>query len=296
MRRPAILTILALLAGLFAVLAPAGSAQTFTASSYTSRLLTLVNNARADHGLRPLTLTSGTTTVAAGWSATMARQQVLSHNPNLGHEIETHGSPNWTTYGENVGEGMATDPDGLFKAYMNSPEHRENILLRAYRYVGVATVFSGKMAWNTFDFVDSYGTSTTTTTTTTKTTKKTTSKPAPKPAPAPAASPTQQQTAPVAAQSPKAKAPEKKHETKKPARKQHERPAVDDRIRVKGLQLQSAFPASAASAPLASTPVSVVDDLSAPVQGPRRAVIVAIAVLALVAAARRWVLVGARLA
>jgi hypothetical protein len=42
--------------------------------------------------------------------------------------------------------------------------------------------------------------------------------------------------------------------------------------------------------------VSVVDDLSAPVQGPRRAVIVAIAVLALVAAARRWVLVGARLA
>jgi hypothetical protein len=228
MRRPAILTILALLAGLFAVLAPAGSAQTFTASSYTSRLLTLVNNARADHGLRPLTLTSGTTTVAAGWSATMARQQVLSHNPNLGHEIETHGSPNWTTYGENVGEGMATDPDGLFKAYMNSPEHRENILLRAYRYVGVATVFSGKMAWNTFDFVDSYGTSTTTTTTT-KTTKKTTSKPAPKPAPAPAASPTQQQTAPVAAQSPKAKAPEKKHETKKPARKQHERPAAHDR-------------------------------------------------------------------
>ena len=59
----------------------------------------------------------------------MARQQVLSHNPDLGHEIETHGSPNWTTYGENVGEGLATDPDGLFKAYMNSPEHRENILL-----------------------------------------------------------------------------------------------------------------------------------------------------------------------
>ena len=48
---------------------------------------------------------------------------------------------------------------------------------------------------------------------------------------------------------------------------------------------------------VATMPVSVVEDLSAPVQdSPRRAVIVAIAVLALVAAARRWVLVGARLA
>lgn len=291
MRRPAILTILALLAGLFAVLAPAGSAQT-TASSYSARLLELVNNARVDNGLRPLTLTSGTTTVAAGWSAKMARQQVLSHNPNLRRDLETNGSPNWGTYGENVGTGVATDPDGLFKAYMNSPDHRENFLLPGYRYVGVATVFSGKLAWNTFDLVDSYGTSTTATTTTTKTTtKKAASKPAPKPAPEPVASPTQQQAAPAAAPSPKAKAADKKQ----PVRKHQKRPAAaDDRVQVKGLKLQQiAFPATA---PIATTPVSVVEDLTAPVQGPRRAVLVAIAVLALVAAARRWVLVGARLA
>ena len=148
--------VLASVAGTVVAVAPSASAES-TSSAFTSRLVTLVNEARAQHGLRALTVASGTTTVAAGWSSHMASTKTLAHNPNLQSQLESHGSPNWTTYGENVGEGPSSSADNLFTAYMNSPEHRANILGSGYRYIGIATSFSGSVAWNTMDFVDQYG-------------------------------------------------------------------------------------------------------------------------------------------
>ena len=132
------------------------NAESYTTASYSSRLLALVNAARQQHGEEPLALTSGTTAVAEGWTQHLATAGVLSHNPRLAHELSTHGSHSWLAYGENVGMGAADDPDGLFAAYMRSPEHRANILSNDYRYVGLAVVFTGSRAWNTFDFVDVY--------------------------------------------------------------------------------------------------------------------------------------------
>lgn len=186
-----------LVGALVAVLLGAGAAlglvpaqaASWTSSSYASRLVELVNQARQQHGLRPLTVASGTSQVAASWTAHLDATQSLSHNPDLRHQLETHGSPDWTTYGENVGEGPADDPDALFKAYMNSTEHRTNILNSAYRFTGVAVIIDGKTAWNTFDFVDTYHSTQTTSTQQVK------PKPSPKPkptsvAPAPAPVPT----------------------------------------------------------------------------------------------------------
>jgi uncharacterized protein YkwD len=150
---------LATVAGTLIVAAPSASAESST-SAFTSRLVTLVNEARSQHGLRPLSVAGGTTVVASGWSSHMASSNTLAHNPNLQSQIESHGSPNWTTYGENVGEGPASSADKLFTAYMNSPEHKANILGSGYRFVGIATVFSGSLAWNTMDFVDQYGSAT----------------------------------------------------------------------------------------------------------------------------------------
>jgi uncharacterized protein YkwD len=147
---------LAAVAGTFVIAAPSASAESST-SAFTSRLVTLVNEARSQHGLRPLTVASGTTVVASGWTSHMATSNTLAHNPNLQSQLESHGSRSWTTYGENVGEGPASSADKLFTAYMNSPEHKANILGSGYRYVGIATVFSGSLAWNTMDFVDQYG-------------------------------------------------------------------------------------------------------------------------------------------
>jgi uncharacterized protein YkwD len=132
-------------------------ASSYTSTSYALRLLALVNGAREQHGLEDLALASGTESVAAAWTQHLAGARILAHNPQLAHELATHGSHSWRTYGENVGVGSADDPDGLFTAYMNSPEHRANILTGAYRFVGVWVVLTGSRAWNTFDFVDVYG-------------------------------------------------------------------------------------------------------------------------------------------
>ncbi|MBV9293210.1 MAG: hypothetical protein JO222_12230 [Frankiales bacterium] len=162
-RRPAVIVsaITVFLGVILGALAPAASAGSYTPSAYASRLLTLVNQARANAGLPALQLASGTTTVAASWTQQLASAQSLSHNPGLQHALETHGSRNWRSYGENVGQGAIGYPDALFHAYMQSPEHRANILDSTYRFVGVAVVFTGHKAWNTFDFVDSYGSAST---------------------------------------------------------------------------------------------------------------------------------------
>jgi len=131
-----------------------------TPQAFASRLVELINQARTQHGLRALTVTSGTSTVAANWTEHLDRAQALSHNPDLGPQLESHGSPDWTMYGENVGDGPTSSADTLFNAYMNSPEHRDNILGSKYRYLGIGVVFDGSTAWNTLDFVDQYGTST----------------------------------------------------------------------------------------------------------------------------------------
>lgn len=166
MRRPAASArtiVVATIAGIFATvvlttsLGAQASSSSYTTWSYAARLFALVNDARQQHGEQPLALVPGTTEVATGWTQHLAGAGALSHNPQLAHQLSVHGSRAWLTYGENVGVGSADDPDGLFVAYMNSPEHRANILSSEYRFVGVAVVFTGSRAWNTFDFVDVYG-------------------------------------------------------------------------------------------------------------------------------------------
>jgi len=125
-------------------------------STFDSRLLYDINHARTSRGIRALTAVAGTTDVAHGWSCHMAGASWLSHDGRLGSLLETHGSYWWTTYGENVGVTSSTaTADSLFRAYMNSPEHRANILDRTFRYVGVWTKSSAGRRWNTIDFVGS---------------------------------------------------------------------------------------------------------------------------------------------
>jgi len=125
-------------------------------SAFDSRLLYDINHARAVRGIRALTVVAGTTDVAHGWSCHLAGVHLLSHNGRLGTQLESHGSYYWTTYGENVGMTASTaGADSLFRAYMNSPAHRANILDRTFRFIGLWTKSSVGMRWNTMDFVGS---------------------------------------------------------------------------------------------------------------------------------------------
>jgi uncharacterized protein YkwD len=147
----------AALAGVLGVpLATTAAASTYTPtlSSFDARLVYDINHARTSRGIRALTVVAGTTDVAHGWSCHMASVSLLSHNSRLGSQLDTHGSALWTTYGENVGvESSTAHADALFHAYMQSPEHRANILDGAYRYVGLWTKKGGGFRWNTIDFV-----------------------------------------------------------------------------------------------------------------------------------------------
>ncbi|HET7312320.1 MAG TPA: CAP domain-containing protein [Mycobacteriales bacterium] len=130
-------------------------------SRFDTRLLGDINRARASRGIRRLALVAGTTDVAHHWSCHMAKYGVLEHDPYLRWALETHGSPDWTTYGENVGR-QPTDygADHLFHRYMSDPSHRANILDKSYRYVGIWSKRRSGARWNTTDFVgapiDSY--------------------------------------------------------------------------------------------------------------------------------------------
>src|SRR4051812_13114947 len=101
--------LLVTLLGSVAGAATASASSTYTASAYASRLAQLVNSARAQHGVAPLRIVSGTTTVAAGWTAQLARQRALSHNPDLIPELQRHGSASATDVAENVGQGLPND-------------------------------------------------------------------------------------------------------------------------------------------------------------------------------------------
>lgn len=134
------------------VLVPAsGAGAAVDPGAAEARFLQLLNTARAGANLNLLTLDPAATTIARGWSGSMAAAGVLSHNPNLASAISAQVTPNWTHIGENVGEGY--DVDALNAALWASAPHRANIL-GAYDRVGVGVVVGGDGAiWVTFDFV-----------------------------------------------------------------------------------------------------------------------------------------------
>ena len=125
-------------------------------STYDARLLHDINHARAAHGRAPLRATAGTTDVAHRWSCHMGHYDTLSHRPGLVAAISTSGSAAWHVMGENVGASASSDADVLFRAYMNSPKHRANILDSSYRFLGIHTELRHGQRWNTLDFVDRY--------------------------------------------------------------------------------------------------------------------------------------------
>lgn len=118
---------------------PAGPAAVAAASKpsplFGSRQRALINADRASAGLPPLAWSPCLAAVAAQNAARMAAQGYISHTngPNL--DLACHLGLN---AGENVGFTSAGSNDVQLNAmFMNSPEHRANIL-GAYRAVGAA--------------------------------------------------------------------------------------------------------------------------------------------------------------
>ena len=142
------------------------------ASSPAEQVLALINRARAANGLAPLTLTSGLDASAAQHDTTMADGCGLSHQcpgePALGQR-ETAQGVQWTSAGENIGDGGPVSDDnsavasmavGLTQSMLDEqpPDdgHRLNILSTSFTHIGIAVIrdSSTGTVWLTQDFSD----------------------------------------------------------------------------------------------------------------------------------------------
>jgi uncharacterized protein YkwD len=107
------------------------------ASPAESCFFAAINAARASSGLPALTADATLAGIAGNWAATMASQGILEHNPDLNNAIPM----SWGVLGENVGRGPGCT--AIAQAFIQSPEHRANILDASYSAVGVGVVIAG---------------------------------------------------------------------------------------------------------------------------------------------------------
>jgi hypothetical protein len=94
------------------VAAPASAAPADT-------IYSLVNQARAAHGLRGLIRNPVIDGVAVNWANQMGASGSMTHNPSYSSQIPG----GWTGAGENVAMGYPS-AETMFNGWMNSPGHR----------------------------------------------------------------------------------------------------------------------------------------------------------------------------
>jgi uncharacterized protein YkwD len=103
-------------------------------------MLCLVNRARANRGLEPLAAPDSLARAADRKSADILRCEEFSHSA-CGRDPEYW--PQRFGYSGCVGEniaysiGAAATPRAIFRLWMNSPGHRENILRGSYDDIGI---------------------------------------------------------------------------------------------------------------------------------------------------------------
>ena len=114
-------------------------------SAFEQEVVRLVNEARAENGLKPLTANTDLSNVARTKSQDMKDKNYFSHTS------PTYGSPfdmmksfgiSYKTAGENIAYGQKT-PAEVMNAWMNSSGHRANILNASFTQIGVGYVSSG---------------------------------------------------------------------------------------------------------------------------------------------------------
>ncbi len=108
----------------------------------------LINQDRAANGLASLAYSASLARVAQYRAQDMLNRNYFSHyDPSTGQLafvglLRLWGIP-YTTAGENIAWSTNPSMAGINTMFMNSPEHRANILKAAYRRVGVGVASNG---------------------------------------------------------------------------------------------------------------------------------------------------------
>ena len=105
------------------------------------------NAARDKVGVGHITLDPQLSKAARMHTHEMVKRDLLYHTPN---DKLTHRVTNWTVLGENVGVGSTVD--SLQQAFLNSPDHKANILFPQFKYMGIGSVQRNDRLWVTVIF------------------------------------------------------------------------------------------------------------------------------------------------
>lgn len=124
-----------------------GAGSCWTSNAAEKKFTKLMSAARKKKGFGGLVLDPEVSKAARTHSQEMIDKDLLHHTPpsKLASRITK-----WTKLGENVGVGDGID--ALHKAFMDSKVHRDNIMRKAFRYVGVGVLSSGGDMWVTVIF------------------------------------------------------------------------------------------------------------------------------------------------
>jgi uncharacterized protein YkwD len=119
-------------------------------AAYNDAVLCLLNGQRANADLPALTIDAGLAASALGHSQSMKDAGYFQHDSPDGTTFAERiaqtgflsGARRWVI-GENIAWGSLTlgTPQALMTAWMNSPEHRDNILEPGFREIGLGTVW-----------------------------------------------------------------------------------------------------------------------------------------------------------
>lgn len=132
--------------------APPVGAQSCGADSTTSAIFAYTNATRQSNGLPALAWNGQLACLAISWSQWLANTKNLYHR-DLNAVITSPGYGGYRTLGENILRG----PDSMSAAdmhiaWMNSPDHRANILSPSYSSVGIGLAYVNGQVWATEDF------------------------------------------------------------------------------------------------------------------------------------------------
>ena len=116
-----------------------------TVTSYEQEVIRLVNEIRAENGLKVLTYDWELARVAR------YKSQDMKDNKYFSHTSPVYGTPfqmiknfgiSYRSAGENIAKGYAT-PQAVVNGWMNSSGHRANILNANFTHIGVGYVSGG---------------------------------------------------------------------------------------------------------------------------------------------------------
>ncbi len=123
--------------GISSVSVSAPAAPAASASFYQSEVLRLINQQRAGQGLKPLAETAAMDRIASVRAAEAAvRFSHVRPNGTSPASLFTQNGITFSAAGENLGRGYAS-PESLVAAWMNSAEHRSNILKAPFQSTGI---------------------------------------------------------------------------------------------------------------------------------------------------------------